>query len=218
MSAMKLASLLALCGGASVVEATPAITKSPLLWPLPQSFSHGVGVASLPATPTKFFSIPDGPTPLLGRAFARYSKTVFRGCGSSTNTAPAVSAAAVSQLTFSIDMPDAEGPEEHMDEWYEMHVPVSGPALVRARTQWGALRALETFSQAVVNCTVVGLPLSVADAPRFTHRGMMLDLARMYWTMEGVRSVIDAMLYSKLNVLHLVRATLDSSLVSLHAC
>ena len=51
----------------------------------------------------------------------------------------------------------------------------------------------------------VGGVLSVADAPRFTHRGMLLDLARMYWTMEGVHSVIDAMAYSKLNVLHLVR-------------
>jgi len=105
-----------------------------------------------------------------------------------------------------------------MDEWYELHVPLSGPALVRARTQWGALRALETFSQAVVNCTVRGLPLSVADAPRFTHRGLMLDLARMYWTTEGVRSVVDAMAYSKLNVLHLVRAAaLHCSLISLLA-
>ena len=204
--AMKSASLLALCSGVvSVVWAAPGTTKPPLLWPLPQSYSHGLGVASLPATPTGFFSAPDGSTPLLGRAFARYSKTVFRGCGSSATASPVVSSATVSHLTFSIDMPDAEGPEEHMDEWYELHVPVSGRGLVRSRTQWGALRALETFSQAVVNCTVVGLPLSVADAPRFTHRGMMLDLARMYWTMEGVHSVIDAMAYSKLNVLHLVR-------------
>ena len=202
-------SLVALCSGVSVGEASGVrITQPPLLWPLPQSYSYGLGVASLPAAPTGFFSAPDGSTALLGRAFTRYSKLVFRGCSSSSaDSGPVVSSAAVSHLIFSIDMPDAEGPEEHMDEWYEMHVPVSGSALVRARTQWGALRALETFSQAVVNCTVVGLPLSVADAPRFTHRGMMLDLARMYWTMEGVRSVIDAMAYSKLNVLHLVRAS-----------
>ena len=196
---------------AAASDSTP-----PLLWPLPQSYSHGSGVTSLPATPTGFFSAPDRSTPLLGRAFARYSKIAFRGCGSSTNTV--ASSATVSHLTFNIDMPDAEGPEEHMDEWYEMHVPVSGPALVHARTQWGALRALETFSQAVVNCTVVGLPLYVADAPRFTHRGLMLDLARMYWTMEGVHSVVDAMAYSKLNVLHLVRAAaLHCSLISLLA-
>ena len=225
-AAMKLASLLAvwLCFGMSgaPVGARPQAGDTtikqpppvPLFWPLPQSYSHGVGVASLPTTPTDFFTVQNGRlTPLLGRAFARYSSTVFRGCSSSSSASPVVTSAAVSRLAFSIDTPDAEGPEEHMDEWYEMDVPVAGPALVRARTQWGALRALETFSQAVVNCRVVGLPLSVADAPRFTHRGMMLDLARLYWTMEGVRSVVDAMAYSKLNVLHLVCAA-DLTLLS----
>ena len=213
-TAMKLASVLAvgLCfamSGAPVgVPRGDTTIKQPppLFWPLPRSYNHGLGVASLPTTPTDFFTVESGFTPLLGRAFARYSNIVFHGCSFSTNARAVVTSAAVSHLTFSIDTPDAAGPEEHMDEWYEMHVPVSGPALVRARTQWGALRALETFSQTVVNCRVVGLPLFVSDAPRFTHRGMMLDLARLYWTMEGVRSVVDAMAYSKLNVLHLENA------------
>ena len=48
-----------------------------------------------------------------------------------------------------------------------------------------------------------GLPLAITAAPRFTHRGLMLDLARVWWSTEGVKSVIEAMEYSKLNVLHL---------------
>jgi N-acetyl-beta-hexosaminidase len=45
--------------------------------------------------------------------------------------------------------------------------------------------------------------MRVADAPRFTHRGIMLDLARRFWPADALLSVLDAMAVSKLNVLHL---------------
>jgi hypothetical protein len=41
------------------------------------------------------------------------------------------------------------------------------------------------------------------DAPRFTHRGVLLDLARRFWPADALFSVLDAMASSKLNVLHL---------------
>ena len=180
------------------------VLAEPLLWPLPQSYSHGTAVASLPSDPKgSFFGVP--PTPMLGRAFARYSKIIFLGCDT-TGTGTVDSSGAhvvIPRLEFSVSDPRAVGPAEHMDEWYELKVPVSGPAVARARTQWGALRALETFSQAVESCTITGLPLAIADAPRFTHRGLLLDMARVWWSMDGVLSVIDAMQFSKLNVLHL---------------
>ena len=37
----------------------------------------------------------------------------------------------------------------------------------------------------------------------FTPSGLLLDLARVWWTMAGVHGVVDAMAVSKLNVLHL---------------
>lgn len=190
---MALASLLL------VVSAVQS-KAGPLLWPLPQSYSHGTATASL--DPKSFFGVP--PTPMLERAFARYSKIIFAGCDEITATGNAESSGVIiRRLEFNISAPDTAGPAEHMDEWYELEVPVSGPAVARARTQWGALRALETFSQAVESCTITGLPLAIADAPRFTHRGLLLDMARVWWSMDGVKGVVDAMQFSKLNVLHL---------------
>jgi hypothetical protein len=180
-----------------ISSSSSAVSAVPQLWPLPQSYSHGVASASL--DPESFFGV--APTPMLERAFARYSKIIFVGCGATgTEVTPN---STIKHLEFTITAPNAAGPAEHMDEWYELEVPMSGPAVARARTQWGALRALETLSQVVDSCTVTGLPLAIADAPRFTHRGIMLDLARVWWSMDGVRGVLDAMQYSKLNVLHL---------------
>jgi hexosaminidase len=44
---------------------------------------------------------------------------------------------------------------------------------------------------------------SVADAPRFTYRGAMLDVARHFFPVDDVLRFIDAIALLKLNVLHL---------------
>ena len=123
---------------ALLAHAAAAAAEGPLLWPLPQSYTHGTGSASLPATPSGFFGAPA--TPLLGRAFARYSEIIFDGCGTANAANAAASssssgAAITSGFDLAVDVPDATGPEEHMDEWYELDVPASGPARARARTQ-----------------------------------------------------------------------------------
>ena len=90
-----------------------------------------------------------------------------------------------------------------MDESYTILVPSQGTVVAKASTQWGALRALETFSQLAASCTLRDTPLRVADAPRFTHRGILLDLARRFWPADALFGVMDAMAHSKLNALHL---------------
>ena len=73
---------------------------------------------------------------------------------------------------------------------------------------YGALRLLESFSQLVVfdfDCgryEVAGVPWQIADAPRFAHRGLMVDTARHYEPLAAVRAIIDSLAYAKLNVLH----------------
>jgi N-acetyl-beta-hexosaminidase len=72
---------------------------------------------------------------------------------------------------------------------------------------WGALRGIETFSQLIwksetednyfyVNFT------DISDAPRFPHRGFMIDTARHYVDPPVIKTVLDGMSYNKLNVLH----------------
>ena len=45
-------------------------------------------------------------------------------------------------------------------------------------------------------------PISVDDAPRFPHRGLMIDSARHFETPDAIRSIIDSLTYAKLNTLH----------------
>lgn len=88
----------------------------------------------------------------------------------------------------------------------------SSGATIEAPSQWGALRAIETFSQLVewdrdapkgsANYVVRNSPLMVKDHPRFAWRGVLLDSSRHFLTMDAIKSTLDAMSYSKYNTLH----------------
>ena len=175
------------------------------LWPLPRSVTAGDGAAVLAASNASFFGA--APTALLGRAFERYAKLLPACDGPrlehGLTTQLGGGATTISSFELRVDDPEAPGPAEFMDESYELLVPSQGAVMAHAATQWGALRALETFSQIAANCTLPGTPMRVVDAPRFTHRGVLLDLARRFWPADALFSVLDAMAHSKLNVLHL---------------
>lgn len=77
-------------------------------------------------------------------------------------------------------------------------------ARVDAKTQWGALRALETLSQLVAwrgegdagagrtHYRVHGSPVVVADAPRFPWRGLLLDTARHFLPVPAIERILGA--------------------------
>ncbi|XP_074264530.1 beta-hexosaminidase 2-like [Silene latifolia] len=94
-----------------------------------------------------------------------------------------------------------------VDESYNLTVPTAGPAILEARTPWGAMRGLETFSQ-LVWCESLHAPCRVAvgveiwDEPLFGHRGLLLDTSRNYYGVEDILRTIKAMSANKLNVFH----------------
>ena len=98
-----------------------------------------------------------------------------------------------------------------VDESYTLQV--IGPDReieLNASTVFGALRGLETFIQLCdLNVTLMGggtsVPASVVikDQPRFAYRGLMMDLSRHYYAVDAIAHTMDAMVASKLNVLHL---------------
>jgi hexosaminidase len=92
-----------------------------------------------------------------------------------------------------------------VDESYGLHIEGS-TATLQAETIFGALRGLETFAQLVQwNGTVMLVPytpIDVSDAPQWPWRGMLIDTARHYQTIENLEAIIDAMSYAKLNVFH----------------
>ena len=70
------------------------------------------------------------------------------------------------------------------------------------------MKGLETFSQLVQfdfdsqSYNVKNSPWAIDDAPRFPHRGLMIDTARHFETLPAIRAIVDSLAYAKCNVLH----------------
>ncbi|KAJ1736646.1 Glucosamine-6-phosphate isomerase (Glucosamine-6-phosphate deaminase) (GNPDA) (GlcN6P deaminase) [Coemansia sp. Benny D160-2] len=92
------------------------------------------------------------------------------------------------------------------DESYTLDVPVKGQATLKAKTPYGALRGLETFSQLVTSNgdskVIANTPIHIEDAPLYTHRGISFDTARNFYSVESLFRTLDAMSYNKMNVFH----------------
>ncbi len=89
------------------------------------------------------------------------------------------------------------------DESYSLEVNATN-AIIRATTDVGALRGLETLlqltTQGVSDYYFPGV--SIYDAPRFVWRGLMIDAARHFQPVAVVKRNLDAMASLKMNVFH----------------
>jgi hexosaminidase len=81
--------------------------------------------------------------------------------------------------------------------------------VVRAAEPVGVARGLSTLIQLLATAPSTGaseisVPATrILDAPRYAWRGLSLDLARTFFTVDEVQRVIDLLALYKLNVLHL---------------
>ncbi|KAK6036208.1 glycosyl hydrolase family 20, catalytic domain protein [Cooperia oncophora] len=78
-------------------------------------------------------------------------------------------------------------------------------ATLTAVQVWGALRGLETFSQLIYQPTKNKYrvrTVSIADSPRFPHRGVMIDSSRHFLPVGIILENLDLMAQNKMNVLH----------------
>ena len=92
-------------------------------------------------------------------------------------------------------------PQFASDETFSLRVGAESIA-IRAATTWGGLHAITTLYQlASANQLLSGL--SVTDAPRFSWRGLLLDVARHFMPLTTLREVVDGLAILKMNVLHL---------------
>lgn len=100
----------------------------------------------------------------------------------------------------------------HTDESYNLTLrPIDKDlvATIRAKTYFGARHALETLSQLIwKDETPNGVVLNVLkgatiqDAPKFPYRGLMVDTARNFFSVDSLKRVLIGMSASKLNVFH----------------
>ena len=90
-----------------------------------------------------------------------------------------------------------------MDEAYQLDISEKRISL-KAETDVGALRGLETFLQ-LLDADAQGyfLPaLTINDSPRFPWRGLLIDACRHFMPVDVIKRNLDGMAAVKLNVLH----------------
>ena len=94
-------------------------------------------------------------------------------------------------------------PSVSEDESYRIDI-TRRQALLSAPTVVGALRGLETLLQLLdADRNGYFFPgVQIDDKPRFPWRGLMIDVARHFQTMETLKRNLDAMAAVKLNVFH----------------
>ena len=104
-------------------------------------------------------------------------------------------------VRFQVDDPSEAPPALDDDESYRLLLSKDG-ARISAPRLAGARHALTTLVQLANHCGC--LPLGcIEDAPSFPWRGLMLDPARRFLSVDALLATLDAMALCKLNVLHL---------------
>lgn len=75
--------------------------------------------------------------------------------------------------------------------------------IIETMTNAGAYYALQTLRQLWYQNREKLPSMSIVDYPRFKYRGILLDVARHYFSFDEIKQLIDVMAASKLNTLHL---------------
>jgi hexosaminidase len=197
----------------------PVLSDFPTIWPYPAQFTNGTTTINVAGTLK--YSLTSGSSDTLSQAFTRYHGITFPHVSSTADakqilkniiekdTAEMVRASPLASLTVTVEDLDASAPQLETDESYNLTIPADGtPATLTAKTIYGAMHGLETFSQLVhfdfdtETYIIENTPWSIQDVPRFPHRGLMMDTARHFETLQSIRDMIDSLVYAKMNVLH----------------
>ena len=90
------------------------------------------------------------------------------------------------------------------DESYSLQI-TGDQAILKATTDIGVIHGLETFLQ-LITADQIGYfikGVSITDQPRFTWRGLLIDVGRHFSPVDVIKRNLDAMAMVKMNVLHL---------------
>jgi hexosaminidase len=198
--------LAVLASGVILGAATPPVAAGPadgilLLMPVPASVTPGDGRFRVDEGLTI-----GGPAPVSSRAFKAAARFMSRLAGRTglflkQDFLAAQDPAGDGGIRYAFERAGALLPGE--DESYSLTVEPARVTLA-ARTDIGVLRGLETLLQ-LLSADEAGYHfpcVSIADRPRFTWRGLLIDVGRHFHPVEVIKRNLDAMAAVKMNVLH----------------
>ncbi|KAK2626073.1 hypothetical protein QTJ16_004335 [Diplocarpon rosae] len=96
-----------------------------------------------------------------------------------------------------------------VNESYNLTISTDGKAEITAFSSTGVLHGLETFIQLFYkHSSGSGIytnqaPIKIIDAPKFSHRGLNMDVARNWYPVSDILRTIDALSMNKFNRLHI---------------
>ncbi|KAI2093261.1 woronin body major protein [Ophidiomyces ophidiicola] len=111
----------------------------------------------------------------------------------------------IRSVDVKVEMADADL-QHGVDESYTLTIASASDKIeIVAKTKWGALHAFTTLQQLVIvdkGVLVVEQPVTIKDAPLYPVRGIMVDTARNFISLDKIFEQINAMALAKMNVLH----------------
>lgn len=141
---------------------------------------------------------------ILTEAFARYRRLIFNKRESPGLQETEEPLSVLTHINIRVEDPEALSLSLDTNESYDLLV-LEKSAVITAKSVFGVLRALETFSQLAFYNTrgqKVISAVTISDAPRFQYRGFLIDTSRHWLSPTVLKQHIDALAYSKMNVLH----------------
>ncbi|CAG8619881.1 5285_t:CDS:2, partial [Ambispora leptoticha] len=130
--------------------------------------------------------------------------TTASATNNTTTTTPTKDNLTVKSVNVNVSNPTAEL-QHGVDESYTLEVKEDA-LIITSPTVWGALHAFNTLTQIVISDGKDGLIIErtvlIKDSPLYPHRGLLLDTARHFYPVKDILRTIEALAWSKLNVLH----------------
>ena len=184
------------------------------IWPLPAS---AIPAADATLDPSTFSFVLNPPTdPYLQEMTARAKDRILYFPNGTTAPGRQV----LRSLDVTVTDDSIRQVQEGVDESYTISCASDGSAaFIVAPTIFGARHAVETFSQMVSADRLSGQYsvgcLNISEAPRFSHRGLLIDSARHWLNPNLLLAIMDGMSFNKMNALQASLAyLLHASVVS----
>lgn len=184
-------------------------SSQPYIWSLPQEYT--LDPCSLPVSPNFTFTITNQNinNDILTSGITRYQSLIFSHIPDSIPT----TTNQLTSLIIKLQQPNNTTLNSNTNESYILSIPSSNSnqqinAQLSAENVFGILKGLETFSQIITYNYTNGYYITkycnayINDKPRFNHRGIMLDTARHFISINIIKSLLNGMEYNKLNIFH----------------
>lgn len=177
--------------------------QKPVLMPLPQQVSWAEGQAPFRLNSSFRISLEGEVHPRLFRSAERFLRNLDNHTGLFFQQQFLTEADLGGKEKLHIVVEKKGELSIDMQEQYELDIK-TGQIVLKATSDLGAIRGLETLSQ-LVQADAKGYYISavqIQDAPRFRWRGLMLDVSRHFMPINVIKRQLDLMAAMKLNVFH----------------